>query len=544
MSESFDNQAQEEQLVKEASEPKPTVRASRLAYSLRNVGAAWIGLAFFMLTNMITRAVFARTLGQDYLGVQGLFTAVLTILSLAELGVGSAITFALYEPLGKGEQRKVQALMQLFKRAYTTIGVVVIAIGAILTPFVHLTIKAIPPALSLGELRLYFFMFVLNTGLSYFFSYKAALITANQREYQVSFVTYLAMGAMCLIQAAVIILTHNYIAFLCVMLVFTFLQNLIIARLADASYPFLKERLDEPISQVVGAKTLSEIKKNILALVLHRIGGIATRPLISIFISNFVGLASAGLYANYLLVESAIENIFDKLFNAIIASVGNLVVLEGGERTYQVFKTSFFINALCYSVAAGGFLSAANAFIPIWVGSEYLFPYSNVFFIGLGIYAYGMRSAVLSFTSAYGLYWHTRYKPLVEFALFIAMGIPLIKLYGINGILFTGAIIKLTISTGIESWALFKYGLKQNFFEYVRAYLRYFLATVVLVAACLYLCHLLALSGVAAFLVYSLLGALIPSLGFILIFWCDPACEHARSILMRVGRALITRIVR
>lgn len=516
---------------------------SRLAYALRNIGTAWVGLVCYMIANMVTRAVFARTLGQDYLGVQGLFTSVLTILSLAELGVGSAITFALYEPIAKRDEYKIRALMQLFKRAYISIGMIVIFLGALLTPFVHLTIKEIPALFTLSELRLYFFLFVLNTGISYFFSYKAALITANQREYVVSFITYLFLALMCVLQAAVLIFTHNYILFLAVMIASTFLQNLVISNLANRSYPFLKEPFKEKLGEAIGHESLSAIKKNVLALVMHRIGGIATRPLTSIFISNFVGLAQAGFYANYVLVESAIENIFDKLFNAIIASLGNLVVLEGSERSFQVFKTTFFINALCYSVACGGFLCSVNAFIPIWVGPEYLFSVSSVFWIGLGIYVYGMRCTVMSFTSAYGLYWQTRYKPLAEFLLFIAMGIPLIKLYGLNGILFTGVFIKVAISTSIEGYALFKHGLKQPFTHYLLAYVRYALASSVLIGLSLILCRLLDLSGVSAFVVYALIGASIPSLGHILIFWKSEACIESRAILMRIFSALKRRLV-
>lgn len=513
---------------------------SRFVNSARNIAVAWFGLIFYMAANFATRGVFAHLLDGEYLGLQSLFTNVLTILSLAELGVGSAITYALYAPIAHDDRPKIQALMALFRKAYITIGIVVLVIGALITSFITSVISDPTAADRIDHLHLYFYLFVFNTGISYFFSYKGVLITAYQREYIVSFIQYAALALMSVAQIVVLLITHNYLLFLIVMILSTLVQNMVIAYVANRAYPFLKE----PCTQRLDRQTMSEIKKNVAALVLHRIGGIATTPLTSIFISKFVSLTVSGIYGNYVMVEAAIERIFDRFFWAIVPSVGNLAAEEDHEQSHKIFLTAFYINGLVYAVAVSGYFCAVNALVPLWVGEQYLFSQTTVAFAAVLMFAYGMRSAIQSFTSAYGLYWHSRYKPIAEFISFCILAYLLCVRYGVNGALFAGIVSKVVIATPYESYVLFKYGFKRSARTFVVRYLIYAAASLILLLAAFGICTWCALDGVAGLVVSILVGGMVPALGFVAIFWRLPEAIHARSLLMRVFTGIARKVLR
>lgn len=506
---------------------------SRLTNSARNILVAWFGLLFYILANFATRAVFARWLDANYLGMQSLFTNVLTILSLAELGVGSAISYALYTPIARDEKTKIIALMQLFRKAYLTIGIVVLTAGAILTLGIDYLISD-PHALEeIPHLRLYFYLFVLNTGVSYFFSYKAVLITAYQKEYIVSLIQYASLALMSLVQIIVLLLTQSYLAFLLIMVASTLLQNLSIAVIAHRMYPFLRHRVQIQLDK----ETFNSIKKNVCALLLHRIGGIATTPLSSVFMSKFVSLATAGIYGNYLIIEAAIERIFDRFFWAIIPSAGNLVAQENSDEAHRIFMTSFFLNGLVYCIACSGYFCSVNYLIPLWVGHQYLFSQTTILLASILMFAYGMRSAVQSFTSAYGLYWHSRYKPIAEFVSFCITGTSLGLLYGVNGIIIAGIISKLAIATPYEVYVLYKYGFGRSSLVFWKRYISYTLLSIVVVAISYGLGQQFAHEGIPAFMLNAVLAASLSCLCFILVFWKSAECLHTRELCFRMMRS-------
>lgn len=511
---------------------------SRLTNSARNILVAWFGLLFYILANFATRAVFARWLDANYLGMQSLFTNVLTILSLAELGVGSAISYALYTPIAHDDKTKIIALMQLFRKAYISIGLIVLVLGACLTPFIDYLISD-PHALEdIPNLRLYFYLFVLNTGISYFFSYKAVLITAYQKEYLVSLVQYASLALMSLLQIVVLLITQSYLIFLLVMVVSTLLQNLIIALIANRMYPFLRHGSKEKLDR----ETLTDIKKNVCALVLHRIGGIATTPLSSVFMSKFVSLATAGIYGNYIIIEAAIERIFDRFFWAIIPSAGNLVAQESSDEAHRIFLTSFFINGVVYCVACAGYFCSVNYLIPLWVGSQYLFPQTTIMLASILMFAYGMRSAVQSFTSAYGLYWHSRYKPIVEFISFCITGIAFGLTYGVNGIIIAGIISKLAIATPYEVYVLYKHGFKRSSLVFWKRYISYTLLSLVVVLVSYLIGQYCAVEGMQGFILNACLATLFSCMFFMLVFWKSTECAHTRELFMRILRACLSKL--
>jgi O-antigen/teichoic acid export membrane protein len=506
--------------------------AMRLERSIRNLLAGWLGQAVFVVVNFVTLSVFNHELGQRYMDVQGLFTNVLVILSLSELGVGMAITYELYRPLADNDIPRIRSLMRLFKRAYLIIGVAIIGIGGALTPFIQHLING-TMSIPTHELQLYFFCFVLNSGISYFFSYKGALIIADQKKYFVLLYQYGFQIGMCVAQIIVLLLTRNYLLFLCCLLASTLLQNILTARKADRLYPYIKEKTAiEPIEPT----TLQGIKKNIFALVLHRIATIASTPVSTLIVNSAVGTATVGMYYVYnSQIITGLFRIMDQAFDAIIASVGNLAVTESKERQTQVFKTTFFINALLYTITAVPLLCVIDVFVgDIWLDQSYVFPFSITALIVALYFLKGMRSAGLSFIQAYGLYWQTRWKAIIESVVLVSLCLILVVEYQIAGVVVAGLISTLLVSSVYEGVMLFKHGLKQSCRWYFLRLALYALVAFALSAVAYAVCALIPGEGIGVFFAKGFVALVIAAGGFTLVFFRTNEFHEFMDIIRRL----------
>ncbi len=505
--------------------------ASRTENSIRNVFAAWGGQVLLAAAQFIVRAVFVACLAQEYVGLETLFSSVLTVLTLADLGVGSAIVFALYEPLAKGDCETIKSLMRLFKRAYIAIGCVIISAGLAVAPFIRFFLGGDAP--DIPHLEVYFFCFVLNTGISYFFSYKGSLIMADQKSYVVYLIQYSFSCGMAAFQVAILLLTHNYLLFLACMIAATLFQNICIAVKANRMYPFILEKDVQPINPEV----LDGIKKNVLGLIIHKIAGVASTPVSNIVITKFVGLATTSLYGNYLLVVNALTSVTSRLFDSVIASVGNLKSSESEERSYEIFKATFFINAILYAAVCGGLLCSFNAFIAIWVGESWQFPSDIVALIVLLFYVKGMRNAALTFTSAYGLYWHTRWKAVLEAVSLPVLALVLVGPLGIAGVLLAGVMSSVCIATMYEAWAVYRHGFHRPLRCFAFSYLKYSIVSFSSIALAYFICSLIPLEGVFAFVAYGGIGVVIPcGLYFVLFGRTQEFAELKRQANSVFGR--------
>jgi O-antigen/teichoic acid export membrane protein len=511
----------------------------RLERSIRNLLTAWLGQAVYIIINFVTLSVFNQELGQRYMDVQSLFTNVLLILSLSELGIGMAITYELYRPLAEGNTAKVRSLMRLFKRAYLIIGIAILGIGAAFTPFIQHLING-ETDMPVHELQLYFFCFVLNSGVSYFFSYRGALIIADQKKYITSFYQYGFQVAACTAQIIVLLITHNYLLFLLCLIASTVLQNALIALKAGRLYPYIREKTP---TEPIGSETLSGIKKNVFALVLHRIASVASTPMSTLIINSAVGTAAIGMYFVYnSQIVMALTRIMDQAFDAIIASVGNLAVKESQERQMQVFRTTFFINALLYTITAVPLLCIINIFIgDIWLDPSYVFPsYISALIVAL-YFLKGLRSTVLSFTQAYGLYWRTRWKAVIETIGLIVLCLVLVVDFQIAGVVVAGILTTIFISVTYEGYMLFKHGLKQSSRWYFQMFAIYTVVALMLAVLAYLLCSVVPLSGIMGFLLRGIIALLLAAVGFLLIFSRSPEFHEFIDIMRRLGSALVGR---
>lgn len=269
-----------------------------------------VGQAIVIFVSFVARYYFIQELGRTYLGINGLFTQILAMLSLVELGVGPAIIYSLYKPLAEKNYKDVAVIMKLYKKIYTIIGIVIVALGTLMAPFVHFFIKDDLRDINLSVI---FILFVLNTAISYFYSYKQNLIIADQDKYIANINHYLFYFFLNIVQLILIVNTHNYYLFLVVQILITLLENISISIIADKRYPFLKEKCNHQVDQTV----LKQIKKNTKAMIVHKIGGVAVDSTDNMIISYLLGIAIVGIYSNYTMVINALLTLIQQFFRLL-----------------------------------------------------------------------------------------------------------------------------------------------------------------------------------------------------------------------------------
>lgn len=368
----------------------------RTKYTIINTIVNIGGQFLTMLLAFVGRMVFIRYLSAAYLGVNGLFTDVLSILNFAELGIGTAMIFSMYEPAARDDKAKLARLMNLYKWMYRAVAASVLLFGLILLPFLPYLIKG---GEGIENIRLIYMMYVLSSASSYLLNYKNSIYQAYQKSY-----IRAGWGMVCdcirtVLQIIVLILTHNFILYLLLQFVMQFAPNIIVSRMVDREFPYLKECHELPEKE-----ERNDILKNIGAMSMHKLATIIVRNTDSLLMSSFIGLATVGLYSNYRLVLNNLNNLMGKFTTAFSGSVGNLSVMESPDRLYQVYKEIDFLFFVLSAYLTGGLMMLFNPFIAICFGGEYCFPLTTVVVIVVEFYISRMRQGNMVFREAMGLF--------------------------------------------------------------------------------------------------------------------------------------------
>jgi O-antigen/teichoic acid export membrane protein len=498
---------------------------------VRNIKFGTLGLILSYISGFIARKIFVMFLSIEYLGLSGVVSNFLTMLSLAELGFGAAISYSLYKPLAFGETYKIQALMKLYRKAYRIIGALVLLMGFAFTPFLHMLMNEVP---DIPHLYSIYWLYVINSGSSYFLGYKRAVIVADQKSYINSIYMYGFQILKHALQIVILILTRNYILFLVVLLACTVGENLAITVRVNALYPYLKEKTDASLTRDEKGK----IKRNIFALTFHKIGGVLVNGTDNIILVRFVNLASAGLYANYTLLQGSVGGIVGLIYSSITASIGNLSAERGSEGSKALFDELNFISAWIYGFTALCLYFLCNPFISLWLGRAYLFPKSVVFVIVFNYYLTGMRRPVLAFKDSLGLFWYDRYKALLQAGINLVVSVLLARKYGVIGVLIGSSASTLATCFWIEPYVVFRFGFDKPLARYFFQYLGYTGVTLVAGLATFACLSLITLPNTIIRFTVSLLAVIIvPNLVYLLFFHRLSLFRETLAILKRMEKS-------
>ena len=486
---------------------------SRLTNTIRNAAVGFGAQLIIVLLNFINRTFFIRYLGAEYLGLSGLFSKILSMLSLAELGIGVAISFSLYKPLQEQDIRKTKALMSFYQLAYNVIGVVILGLGLCLVPFLDRLIKNRP---DIPNFTLIYLLFLANSVVSYFFTYKRSLLSADQKEYLNTINRTLFSIIQCAGQFIVLVFTRNYLLYLLVVIICTIGSNIRISYQCDKLYPYLKGNQERLTKEET--KTLL---KYVGAQLSHKVGGIVVSGTDNVLTTALVngGLVIVGLYSNYLLLINTIKSVITMFFTAVTASVGNLNAECNTEKSKEVFDKMFFLNMCFYGISTSCIYNLANDFIRLWIGEDYLLSTGIMTVIVINYYISGMRQTCQTYNTTLGLFWNDRFKPWIEALINLVSSIALARYYGFMGILLGTLISTVTTSFWVEPYILYKHGFNMRLGDYFIRYGQYTAAILFATGLAFFLTGFMVVNSFAMWIVKAILVGMISVCAIVLCFY-------------------------
>lgn len=445
---------------------------SRTEYSARNTTVAMVARVVAILMGFFTRVVFTHTLSEEYVGINGLFTDILNVLSLSELGIGTAITYALYKPIAEKDIEKQKALMQLYKKFYRIIALIVLMAGLLVVPFLDVLVKH---GQEIEHLTFIYLMYLGNSVISYLLIYKQTLIDAHQLNYIGVLYYTVFLVIQNIVQMTILLTTKNFVLFVAVMMLCALGNNICVSLKANKMYPYLKDKDVKPLEQ----EEKQGIYRNIKAMLMHKVGNVVVTNTDNLLISSLVGIVSTGIYSNYFLVIGSVRQVLNQVFQGITASVGNLGVKESKERVKHIFDASFFIGQWIFGFATICLYEILSPFVALSFGEQYVFTMDITLVLCLNFYFTGMRQATLVFRDSLGLFWYDRYKSLAEAIINLVGSLILGYYIGILGIFLGTLISTLTTSMWVEPYVLYKKHLEIPVSGYFMKYAWYFIVTLV-----------------------------------------------------------------
>lgn len=439
---------------------------SRTEHSIQNASIGLIFKIISLFLAFITRVVFTHTLSETYVGANGLFVDIVNVLNLTELGVGTAITYAMYKPIAENDFEMQKALMRVFRSFYYVVAASVFGLGICVLPFLQFLIK---DTADIPYLRVVCFLYILNAAASYLLSYKRTIVDAHQNSYISTAIQLGFLSLQYIVQIFVLLLTRNYILYAGVAILCTFAGNVLLAVTAERMYPYIRCKN----AQKLPSEERKSIVRNIRAMMMHKVGDVIVSNTDHLLLSTFVGLLSVGCYSNYFLVIGSVRQVFCQMFSGINASIGNLGALEGEKQIRKRFLELFFICEWLYGFAAICLFELASPFISFSFGEKYVFTEQIVMVLSVNFYINGMRQAVLSFRDSLGLFWYDRYKSIAEGFINLVVSIVLAKYYGAIGVFIGTFVSTVTTSFWVEPFVLYKYRIHKPLREYFVRYAVY-----------------------------------------------------------------------
>lgn len=487
------------------------MRIDRIKNSKRNMLFGVISRACYTILPFINRTVLIYVLGVEYLGLNSLFSSVLNILNLAELGFGSAIVYSMYKPIADNDDSKICALLSFYKKVYRIIGFGILVAGLLSLIFIDKLVKGDVPVDI--NIRLIFLIQLSNVVVSYFlWAYKTSLLSAFQREDLVSKISILTVCLQYGVQFAVLFLFRNYYIYLIILPLGTTLNNILKAIVTNKYYSQYKCQgsLDSETKSVIGEK--------VKALLLHKVGGVVANSLDNIVISAFMGLVAIAMYNNYWYIYSSVCYFIAIFHNSVLAGIGNSMAIESKENNLRKFNDLNFVNVWIVGWCSCCLMCLYQPFMELWVGKKLMYSLDVVILFVIYFYINMARRTVITFKEASGLWTEDRYKPIVSAVFNITLNIVLIQMIGIPGVVISTILSFIIIEIPWESSVLFKNYFEKGLSSYYLSQLLYGAFFAVIIIGTYMICSIFDSGLVFTLIIRGCICIVIPNVIVVLVF--------------------------
>lgn len=433
----------------------------RTKRSLINISISVVNRVLVTMLPFAIRTIMIYTIGIEYLGVDSLFSSVLNMLSLSELGFSSAVVYSMYKPIAEGDDEKVRALLSFYKMVYRVIGIIILGVGLLLLPNLQWFIAEGTTYPKDINIAIVYLVLLVNTAISYFlFSYKSAILIATMRNDLDSIIDTIRSIVSHGLQIVVLILFQEYYLYIVILPIVTIANNIFRAILIDKKYPQYRGK----------AKLSKEDRSGILtrvgALIGNKLGGAVFTSVDSIIISKFLGLIVLAKYTNYFTIFSAIFAIETTAYSAIQSIVGNSLVMNSKENNFSLFKDIFNITIIVSMICVCCFNTLYQPFIAVWVGEDNLLGYEIPLLLAFYYFIKSTRKPLFTFYEAAGLWRADFFKPYVSIIVNLVMNVVLVQIIGLSGVIISSILALAVVEMPWESIVFFKFCFNTRVTEY------------------------------------------------------------------------------
>lgn len=486
-----------------------------------------------MIIPFLMRTAMIYFMGVQYLGLNSLFTSILQVLNLAELGVGSAMVFSMYKPIAKDDRATICALMKLYRKYYRAIGAIIAVAGCLITPFIPNLISGDVP--SELDVRVLYLLNLAATVMTYWlFAYKNCLLQAYQRTDISSIVTIVTNSIQYGIQLWIVIYSKNYYLYVIVILLCQILNNIITAVVVGRLFP---EYAPE------GELTKEEVKKingRIRDLFTGKLGGVILNSADTIVISAFLGLTVLAVYQNYYFILTSIIGFVEIIITSTMAGLGNSFVTDTNEKKYADFEKFTFLFMWLTGFCTICFFCLYQPFMEIWVGKDLMLDFKAVLCFCSYFYIYELNRLLNLYKDAAGLWHEDRFRPLITSLLNLGMNLLLVNFWGIYGVL-----LSTVFSIGLVGIPWLLHNTFTVIFErrlairYISRLFIYTGVTVLLTGITYFICEQVQFQGFGGLLLRLGCCIVIPNVIYFAIFKRTPQCRQGIVLIDRMTKGKI-----
>lgn len=415
--------------------------------SIRNISVGMVYQGISLVMNFLVKTVFIKTLGAEYLGINGLFTNIFVLFSFAEFGIGVAMNYSLYKPIVKGDTEKICGLYNYYRKLYRIMSLLITAVGLCVIPLLPYIVKT---ETQIKGIAIYYLIFLVNIIVYNLFIFKAYIFLADQRRYILSITQIVTdvLGFTALI--IILILFDNYFLYLILISIKTLVFSLVMHLLSKKYYPFLKTGCD------IEEHEKKEIKKNVKDLFIYRFAAVLVNGTDNIIISILVGTIWVGYYSNYDLIIMGISSIVAMVYAALSASIGNLIAEKNNESAYEIFRWVQIISMWLSGVLVICLIILFQDFITLWIGEKYLLSIEIVTIIVVNFYISCIRDSLKIFRETLGVFNKVKYVMLANAAVNLILSVILGYYIGVFGVLVSTAIAALLTFFWYEPLLIYK----------------------------------------------------------------------------------------
>lgn len=505
---------------------------NRTQNAVRNIGWGMIEKIITLLLPFATRTVLIKVLGAQYLGLNSLFASILQVLSITELGFGSAIVFSMYRPIEEGDNDTICALINVYRKTYLVVGTIILIAGLVITPFLPNLIKGSYPK----DINIYvlYLIYLFNTVAGYYlWGYKSALFSAHQRNDLVSKRNSIVSLVAEVLKISSLLLIRNYYAYVIIIPIATILQNLLNALLAKKMFPTIicKGNISED--------TKKGLRRRITGLISFKINNVVFSSVDTIVISAFLGLTPLAIYNNYYYIQTALVGFLTIFTSSITAGVGSKMVTNSVSDNYLDFKRFTFLNGWIVSWCSICLICLYQHFMNWWVGDKLVFPFQTMTLMVLYFFIPRITTLTYSYREAAGLWWEDRFRPLVSTVANLVLNIMLVRIIGMDGVIISTLICSIFINIPWGSLILFKNYFKCSIREYFLRLVYYTIVTTIVGGVTLFICNLLPGAGFMPMIGKGIICFIIPNILFWIIYHRLPEYQYMKSLIVMMKNRII-----